>query len=72
MAERLRGAERKSFPRSWRVKVESCLGASLMGGIPHKFYRAKILIAMGNTRIKEPGLLRFRFRFFREKLSSIP
>jgi hypothetical protein len=46
MAERLRGAERKSFPQGWRVKVESCLGASLMGGIPHKFYRAKIL----NTR----------------------
>jgi hypothetical protein len=43
-----------------------------MGGIPHKFYRAKILIAMGNTKIKEPGLLRFRFRFFREKLSSLP
>jgi hypothetical protein len=70
MAERLQGAEKKSFPQSWRVKVEYCLGASLMDGIPHKFFRAKILIAMGNTRIKEPRLLRFRFRFLREKLRS--
>ncbi|HAE18845.1 MAG: hypothetical protein CBC97_00890 [Verrucomicrobiaceae bacterium TMED137] len=70
MAERLQGTEKKSFPPGWRVKVESCLGASLMDGIPHKFCRAEILIAMRNTRIKEPRLLRFRFRFFREKLLS--
>jgi len=53
MAERLQKAEKKSLPRRWRVKVESCLGASLMDGIPYKFFRTKILIAAGTTEMKE-------------------
>jgi hypothetical protein len=45
MAERLQGAKKRSTLRSLRVKAESCLGASLMDGIPHKFLRMKILIS---------------------------
>jgi hypothetical protein len=55
MAERFQKAEKKSLPQGWRVKVESCLGASLMDGIPHKFFRTKTLISTGKTEMKESG-----------------
>jgi hypothetical protein len=72
MAERLQKAEKKSLPQSRRVKVESCLGASLMDGIPHKFLRTKILIATGKTEMKESGRESFGFRFYEEKLFFRP
>tara|TARA_B110000003_G_scaffold103871_1_gene106031 strand:- start:12237 stop:12407 length:171 start_codon:yes stop_codon:yes gene_type:complete len=55
MAERFQKAEKKSLPQGWEVKVESCLGASLMDGIPHKFFRTKTLITTGKTEMKESG-----------------
>ncbi|MDA7624084.1 hypothetical protein OAL12_03635 [Akkermansiaceae bacterium] len=55
MAERLQKAEKKSLPQGWKVKVESCLWASLMDGIPYKFFRTEILIATGTTEMKESG-----------------